>query len=58
MNMTRTQLTKMIEEVTADIRLYQRELGGHIVFDPSSEAARLCDTKLALQRELARTLED
>ena len=48
------QIQKMIDDITADVRALQAERGAWIVFDPTSEASRLCDTKLRLQAELRR----
>ena len=45
--MTREELQKMIDEITADIRLY-----GMRIFDRTCEGYRLCEIKRDLQRQL------
>lgn len=42
---------KMIEEITKDIRAYQKAEGALVVFDPNSEAYTLCDLLIRLRQQ-------
>jgi len=50
--MSAADLQLMIEEITKDIRLLQTANGGFVVFDPTSEAYRLVEVRLQIQRKL------
>ena len=47
-------LEQQIADVTADIRAYQQDAGPWVIFDPSTEAYRLCDIRSRLAAELRR----
>lgn len=46
------QLETMIAEISKDIRRYQVEQGALVVANPASEASKLLDMKVKLQKKL------
>jgi hypothetical protein len=52
--MTAERLQQLIDGITEDIRMYSRELGWLVLFDPTTEAYHLCEVRFKLEQELGR----